>query len=129
MIIPFNVFGQYMYDNYLDVKIARAYELWESIYLSSESFFYLYDKDNLREIAEINEKNIIISYNNDEIEILDSNYTLLETIPADGSVVIGTPDSIIKVAENRYRDFITFLVKDKIHLINHIYIWKIIFMG
>ncbi len=121
MIIPFNVFGQYMYDNYLDVKIARAYELWESIYLSSESFFYLYDKDNLREIAEINEKNIIISYNNDEIEILDSNYTLLETIPADGSVVIGTPDSIIKVAENRYRDFITFLVKDKIHLINHIY--------
>ncbi len=56
------------------------------------------------------------------INIMDSNLDILETIPADGSMVIGTGDNIIKVGENRYRDYISFLIKDKIQVINHIHI-------
>lgn len=123
MITPSKANGQYIDDNYIDVKIGKSYELWESITLSSDSNFLLYDRDYIgREVTEIYEDTIIITYTDGMIDIMDSSLDILETIPADGSIVIGTGNSIIKVGPNSYRDFITFIAKDKIHVLNHIYL-------
>ena len=123
MITPLKTNGQHLDGNYMDVKIGKSYELWESITLSSDSNFLLYDRDYIgREVTEIYEDTIIITYTDGMIDIMDSSLDILETIPADGSIVIGTGNSIIKVGPNSYRDFITFIAKDKIHVINHIYL-------
>ncbi|TJX16127.1 SpoIID/LytB domain-containing protein [Tissierella creatinini] len=123
MILPLNAYGQYMDNTYMDIKIGKSYELYDYINLSSDTSFFLFEKDDLgREIAEIDEDNIIITYKADMIDIMDSTLNILESIPADGSIVIGTGDNIIKVGENRYRDYISFLIKDKIQVINYIHI-------
>ncbi len=123
MIIPLTVYGAYMDDSYIDVKIGKSYELSSYINLSSEAGFLLFLKDDLgSEIATIDEKEIVIMANGNSIDIMNSSNVVLETLPGDGSVVLGSRDNIIKVGEDRYREFISFIIKDKISVINHIHI-------
>lgn len=123
-LVPLTTYGEYMDINYLDIKVGSSINIAENITLSSENGFFLYEKHDVgREIFAIRNDNIIIDENNGDIDILDTYGEVLYTIPGDGSIVIGSGDynnSIVKVSQNRYRDYITFLVKDVIEVINHI---------
>lgn len=130
--MPFESYGQEQLD-YIDVKIDMNKEFHETIKLYSEYGFYLYEKNRKdRSILEIDDLEIhILGNNSNTIDIYDVDGTLITTIPANGSIIIGSQDrnnSIIKVDENRYRDYITFLIKgNSVLKINHINIENYLF--
>lgn len=130
--MPLNSYGE-NYVDFIDVKIEQNTELNNTIRLYSDYGFYLYEKYSKdRDILDIADFEIHVLGNSvGEIEIYSVNGLLLTTIPADGSVIIGSQDinnSIIKVDENRYRDYITFLVNgSNVIIINHIYIENYLF--
>ena len=125
-ILSIYTYADYMDTDYIDVKIGKRINRYEKLTLSSENGFYLYDRDDIgREIFRISENTIVISVNDEfELNLLDSYNDILETIPGDGSILIGSGDrfdSIVKVEKNRYRDYITFLVKGgNFDIINHV---------
>lgn len=123
-IIPFTAFSAGIDEGYIDVKIGSNTPLSDIIKLSADNGFYLYDKNDLEyPIWEIDETILFISADGEDIIIMDSSYEIIETMPGDGSMVIGSRDfnkSLVKVGENRYRGYITFLVKDTIYTINHL---------
>ncbi|NLY46488.1 MAG: SpoIID/LytB domain-containing protein [Tissierella sp.] len=121
------------YVDFIDVKIEQNKELNETVRLFSEYGFYIYEKDRKdRDVLDIIDTEIHILGNYaDDIEIYSVDGLLITTIPGDGSVIIGSQDennSIIKVDENRYRDYITFLINgNSVIIINHIYIENYLF--
>ena len=131
ILLPLFTYNAYADNEYIKVKIASK-NASESTVLYSDIGFYLYDNYDLgREIDEIRENTIIIEVNDDDIDILDKSNNYITSIPGDGSIVIGTCDyydSIIKVDQNRYRDYITFLVRGEIyHTINYINMEKYLY--
>lgn len=131
-LMPIKSYGE-DYVDYIDVKIDMNKELNETIILYSEYGFYLYEKNSKdNEILEIDDVEIhILANNSNSIEIYDLDGRLITTLPEDGSIIIGSKDvnnSLIKVDENRYRDFITFLIKgNSVLKINHINIENYLF--
>lgn len=125
LLVPYVSFGATQSETYLNVKIGNNINISENISLSSDNGFYLYDKNNKREITSIEDNYLIVKGNqNGIIEIYDSNYNYITEIPGDGSVIVGsgnTRDSIVQVGQNKYRDYIAFLIKEnEILLLNHI---------
>ena len=125
--IPMNsAYGYYNDKEYLDIKIGKNFSSFDYINLSSQSGFYIYDKDNKdMDINQIIESNIMVTSNvYGELEILNLQNDILKTIPGDGSQIIGSGsvyDSVISVGPNEYRGYITFVSnKNEISLINHV---------
>lgn len=132
ILVPSISFGASTDEIYLDVKIGNSINISENLSLSSDYGFYLYNKDNKREIFDIGESRIIISGDkNGTINIYNKNYNYITDIPGDGSIIIGSgdaQDSIVQVEKNKYRDYITFLNKgNEIFLINHIELDKYLY--
>lgn len=121
------------YPNFIDVKIEQNKELNETIRLYSEYGFYIYEKNRKDyDILDIIDTEIhILGNNTGDMEVYSSDGLYITMIPGDGSVIIGSQDnnnSIIKVDENRYRDYITFLNnRANVLIINHIYIENYLF--
>lgn len=121
-----NSYANDMNAKYLDAKVGKTFSSSDYITLYSNNGFYIYNKSDKRnELFQITDSSIIISKNGTEgLNVLGSSNNILTTIPGDGSVVIGsglTGDSSIQVGKNKYRDFISFLVKSNgIALINHV---------
>lgn len=124
-VAPLEAYGEDNID-FIDVKVDQTKELNEEIILRSQYGFNFYKKNNKSEsILEITDNEIYILANNlDTIEIYGFDGLLITTMPGDGSIIIGSQDvynSIIKVDENKYRDYITFLINgDGLLKINHI---------
>lgn len=125
-IFPKDVYGDIVDSNYFDIKISNNRNISELISLKGNNGFSLYERsDKGSEIYNIPENEIIISTNIEgSINILNLFNELITTIPGDGSIVIGSGDrfdSIVQVEKNKYRDYITFMIKgDKLNIINHI---------
>lgn len=125
--MPLEVYGE-DYIDFINIKVDQNKKLNEEVVLTSQYGFYFYHKNNKNEsILEIADKEIRILANElGIIEIYDIDGLLITTIPGDGSIIIGSQDlnnSIIKVDENKYRDYITFLINnDSLLKINHIHI-------
>jgi stage II sporulation protein D len=129
VLVPIITYSADADNEFVAVKIGKNNNITDNVELFSESGFSLYEKYDLeREVYEIPDEKIIISIDNNEIDILDTSYDLITSIPGDGSLVIGSNgynDSIVKVGENRYRDYITFIIKGDIYYtINYINIEK-----
>lgn len=130
--LPLISYGE-RYVEFIDVKVEQSKKLDEIIRLCSDYGFYIYEKDRKdRDILDIEDSEIYILGNNEEdIEIHSVDGLLITSIPGDGSVIIGSQDknnSIIKVDENRYRDYITLLNNgNNLLIINHIYIENYLF--
>ena len=125
LLIPYISFGATQNGTYLNVKIGNNINISENISLSADNGFYLYDKNSKREITYIENNHLIAKGNqNGIIEIYDQSYNYITEISGDGSVILGsgnTRDSIVQVDQNKYRDYITFLVRNnEILLLNHI---------
>lgn len=111
---------------YVDVKVGSNVSLSNYTTLSSSTGFLLYDKENKNknnEFLEIPENKILVSGSSNEIDIFDLNNNYITSIPGDGTVIIGSNDidSIVQVGSNKYRDYITFLIKgSQMSIINHI---------
>lgn len=125
--IPMNsAYGYYNDREYLDIKIGKNFSSFDYINLSSENGFYIYDKHNKNgDIKQIIESNIMVTSNGyGELEVLNLQNDVLETIPGDGSQIIGSGsmyDSIITIGPNEYRGYITFVSNsNEITLINHV---------
>jgi stage II sporulation protein D len=123
---PTNVFGIKLESNYIDVKLGSSKHISDIITLYSDNGFLLYEKYDLgQDIEKVYENKIYVMGNDyGEVIILDDDFEILTTIPGDGSIVIGNGtvyESLVQVEENKYRDYITFIIKDKaISVINHI---------
>lgn len=130
--VPLQSYGEDIVD-FIDVKIENNKGLNEIIKLYSEYGFYLYEKNNKgNAILDISDTEIhILGNSSNSIEIYDIYGLLITTIPSDGSMIIGSGDlgnSIIKVDEDRYRGYITFLIREKnVWTINHIDIEKYLY--
>lgn len=119
----------YAYENkidFLDIKIGNSTDYFKQYTLNSSTGFKFYKKtDKELEVYSIDDEMIYASLNiYREIEIISLDNEILYSLPSDGSIIIGSglrPESIVKVGQNNYRDYITFLEKDnKLSLINHI---------
>ena len=115
-MFPLNIFSAEFDNEYLKVKIGATKTISNQIILESKNGFNLYNTYDLGDqIEQLYEELIIIDANDfGEIDILNQNNNVLTTIPSDGSVVIGSTDyfdSIVEVENNKYRDYITFIVK------------------
>ncbi len=125
-VIPSKSYGEIELIDYIDVKIETNKGFNETIILNSEKGFNLYEKNyKNRPVFEILENEILlIGYVDGSMDIFDTKDNIITTMPADGSIVIGSGDgfnSIVKVDENRYRDYITFLSNgSNLLIINHI---------
>lgn len=124
--LPYKSYGEIKYVDYIDVKIEHNKAYNEITKLYSDLGFNLYkkhDKNNI--IRKIIDKEIHIKGSVNGVDIFDIDGGFITNIPRDGSIIIGLTDmngSIIKVDENRYRDYITFLNNDNnILIINHIH--------
>lgn len=124
--LPYKSYGEIKYVDYIDVKIEHNKTYNEITKLYSDLGFNLYkkhDKNNI--IRKIIDKEIHIKGSVNGVDIFDIDGGFITNIPRDGSIIIGSTDmngSIIKVDENRYRDYITFLNNDNnILIINHIH--------
>lgn len=112
--------------DYLDIKIGNSTDYFKQYTLTSSTGFKFYKKpDKELEVYSIDDEMIYASLNiYGEIEIISLDNEILYSLPPDGSVIIGSglrAESIVKVDQNNYRDYITFLEKDnKLSLINHI---------
>ena len=112
--------------DFLDIKIGSSADYFKQYTLKSSTGFKFYDKrDKNLEIYSIHDEMIYASLNiYGEIEIISVGNEILYSLPADGSIIIGSgiiSNSLLKVDQNNYRDYITFLEKDKkLSLINHI---------
>ncbi|MDR7869837.1 MAG: SpoIID/LytB domain-containing protein [Tissierellaceae bacterium] len=130
---PFKSYGEEGIADFIDVKIEKSKEFNQAIKLYSEYGFNFYDKNNKDNvILTIEDTEIEISGNDKKaIEVYGVDGILITTLPEDGSLVIGSVDiynSIIKVDENRYRDYITFLNNGfNLLIINHINIENYLF--
>lgn len=124
-IAPTESFGSSIEPYYLSVKVSPSYSASDSIALSSEAGFNLYDEGDLEmELLYIQEGVLYITAVEDELLILDEDDKEIFIIPNDGSILIASGDfrdSIIKVGQNKYRDYIKFVQKGNyINVINHI---------
>ncbi len=121
------------FPNFIDVKIGQNKKLNETIRLYSEYGFYIYEKNRKdNDILDVTDNEIhILGNNNGDMEVHSSDGQYITTIPGDGSVIIGSQDknnSIIKVDQDRYRDYITFLNnRANVLIINHIDIENYLF--
>lgn len=108
---------------YLDILIGQ-FDLNEKLELQSDYGFEILSKRDKREHNHIKENSIFLNYNNSDIEILDSNDIIIDTIDSDGSMLIKGEfqrEDVIQVRDDKYRDYISFNLKgNKIHIINHI---------
>ena len=130
--MPEKSYGEVDYVDFIDVKIESNKEYNEIIKLYSEDGFNLYDRLNKNiSIFKINYDEIHVCGNSSFIEIYDIYGDLITTIPADGSIIFGSGnfyESIIRVDENRYRDYIILLNNGyNILIINHIFIENYLF--
>lgn len=132
-VYPYRSYAEMNYLDYIDVKIESNKAFDEEISLYSEEGFNIYDiNDREYPLLSIDDCEIYASGDAyGDIGIYDSYGDLITTIAADKSIIIGSGnvnDSIIKVDENRYRDYITFLNNGNIILIiNHIHIENYLF--
>lgn len=112
--------------DFLDIKIGNSTDYFKQYTLTSSTGFNFYNKiDKNIEVYSIDDETIYASLNiYGEIEIISLDNEILYSLPGDGSIIIGSgiiTNSLLKVDQNNYRDFITFLEKDnKLSLINHI---------
>jgi len=129
---------------YIDVKIGNL-GLAEEVTLYSDSGFSIYEKNTKEVLYEIAAGELRLLPNGDEMEILDyslgadmdlsnvdsPNGSSLDAeaeekiqLAMDGSIIIGAQDdSLVKVGENSYRDYISFLKNSSsILILNHIHI-------
>lgn len=112
--------------DFLDVKIGNSTDYFKQYTLTSNTGFSFYDKrDKNLVIYSIDDNMVYASLNiYGKIEIISLDNEILYSLPSDGSIIIGsglTYESLVKVDQNNYRDYITFLEKDnKLSLINHI---------
>ncbi len=127
-LYPYKTYAGFDYIDYIDVKIENNKSFDERVTLYSEDGFNLYDRnDKSYELLNTDDREIyLLGDRFGDIEIYDSYGDLITTLPADKSIIIGSEDeynSIIKVDENKYRDYITFLNNgSNLLLINHIHI-------
>lgn len=125
-LLPLNVFSDELANEYIKVKLGNSKNISNTTILESENGFYLYDSYDLGdEIERINDELIVIKMDNSgRIVVLDKENDIITTIPGDGSVVIGSTDyfdSIVEVENNKYRDYITFIVNDNNYsIINYV---------
>jgi len=125
-IIPINVYGNYMDLDFRDIKVGKTRSITEQLIMYSDNGFKLYDRDDkVSELSQISDNSIVISPNiNGNLDILSPDNEVITTIPGDGSIIIGSADdynSIVQLEKNKYRDYITFLIKQNtIEIINHI---------
>lgn len=123
--IPLKSFGHNNID-FIDVRIDIK-PVSQEIELSSPLGFNLYNKGNLRsEIMDISHSKISIRVNEEKsIDIFDGNGDLVDTIPGDGSLLIGSREmsnSIVQVNDKKYRGYIFFLIKNEnINIINQVH--------
>ena len=119
----------YGYENkmqFVDVKIGNSTDYFKQYTLISKTGFKFYEKANKSvEVYSIEDEMIYASLNiHGEIEVISLDNEILYSLPSDGSIVIGSGlilESLVKVDQNNYRDYITFLEKEnKLSLINHI---------
>lgn len=129
IIVPINIaHGNHVETSYLNIKIGKSIKTPDYYTLLSDNGFYLYDKlDKYTVLFEITDTSIKVSLNdNGAIDILDLQNNIIKSIPGDGSIIVGSgsmDNSIIQIGKNRYRDFISILVRsDGMVLINHIQI-------
>lgn len=130
MMIVLNPIKSNAYSNdseYIKIKIGHTRNISETIPLNSSNGFIIYSDDINYEIASMDDTNLLVQFNQyGEVILSDSMGNNLETIPGDGSVIIGSEnqfESIVKVGQNRYRDYITFLVKGQnVDIINYVHI-------
>lgn len=126
LLIPNNIRAA-EFEDYIDVKIGD-FKSSDKLSLSSQIGFKIYEKDKKSiEIFSLDETEILVEVHNNTINILDSNEQLLYSFIGNGSMLIGSYnsyDSIIKVDQDRYRDFITLIANDNntAAIINHIHI-------
>lgn len=112
---------------FIDVKIGASTDYFKQYSLKSENGFEIYNKNEKDVFLFIIEDDMIYaSINiNGDIELISLDNEILYLLPSDGSLVIHSSgdESLIKVNENNYRDYITFIeANNRISLINHIYI-------
>ncbi len=119
--------------DYLDIRVASGFSSASKLALSSENGFCIYDKSNKdKEVFQINESDIYITLNKEgNINILDFENNIIETILGDGNMIIGSAsknNSNIQANKNSYRDFLSFKVNNNSFiLINHINIEKYLY--
>lgn len=119
-------YGQLNGTQYVDVKLTRPTVERTLINLQSETGFSIYTKeDKLNSIFYIEHTEIKAVLNEiEDISLLDTEGNLLFTIPKEGNLLLKSnesEDSAIKVEKDRYRDYLSFKVKNgEIILINHI---------
>ena len=132
-LYPYRTYAEFDYIDYIDVKIESNKKYGEKVNLYSEDGFNIYDRnDKAYELLNIDDREIyLLGDGFGKVEIYDSYGDLITTMPADKSIIIGSGDidnSIIKVDENRYRDYITFLDNgSNLLVINHIHIENYLF--
>lgn len=130
--VPQESYGQIDYVDFIDVKIENNKEDNEIIKLQSDYGFNLYNKNEKNNIIrQIKDEEIHIIGSGSRVDILAIDGELITNIPGDGSIIIGSAnlgESIIKVDEDRYRDYLTFLNNGyNILIINHINIENYLF--
>lgn len=123
-LTPATSYGDSPEELYVDVKVGANVSLSNQLTLSSKSGFSLYNKgDKNRPLLLIPNDKILVSGIFNEIDIFDINNNYITSFSGDGTTIIGSNDrdSIVQVGSNKYRDYISFLIKgDQISIINHI---------
>src|SRR5690554_5987154 len=92
--MPSKSYGEIELVDYIDVKIETNKGFNEAIILYSQEGFNLYEKNYKDDpILEISENEIfLVGYMDDSIDIFDIKDNIITTMPADGSIVIGSGD-------------------------------------
>lgn len=112
--------------NYLNIKLTRPLVENNLINMSSDSGFTLYDYNDKTNIYSTIHDIIIRAMLNEngDIVLLDLEDNIIETLPKDGSIIIGSnsiDSPMIMIEEDRYRDYIKLVNKNnEIMVINHV---------
>ena len=124
IIKPEYINGVSMDVEYLDILIGK-FKTDEVLELRSDSGFEISNKETKSDSISINNNHIFISYKDAKtLEILDENDNVIEKLPMDASSIIKgefSGEDITQVNKDKYRDYISFNIKDDtLLIINHV---------
>lgn len=111
--------------DYIDVRVGKTYAILDRVLLSSREGFELVKKDDKRSVLmNIDSDRIYVSISftdSRSLDIFDASNSYITTIPANGSLVLGTDGVSIAAAGTAYRGFIGFISGTSgLNLINHV---------
>jgi len=111
--------------DFIDVRIGKTYAILDRVLLSSRGGFGLINKgDKESKLMNIDSDRIYVSISftdSRSLDIFDASNSYITTIPADGSLVLGTEGGSISTAGISYRGYIGFISgASGLILINHV---------